>query len=95
MFGDAMKSQRLTLLISPEDKRQLKSMAEDRGISTSEFVRQAVHAYGTTHIEAPRELAEVTAEMRAALPSMRKSIRNANAAVERALASIAARHAKA
>src|ERR1700742_4417236 len=55
MFGgDAMKSQRLTLFISPEDKRQLKSMAEDRGISTSEFVRQAVHAYGTTNIEAPR-----------------------------------------
>lgn len=87
-----MKSQRITLLISPEDKRQFKSMAEDRGISTSELVRQAVHAYGATPIDAPRELAEVTAEMRAALPSMRKSIRQANASVERALAAIAARH---
>ncbi len=93
MFGAFMKSQRLTLLISPEDKRNFKSLAEDRGLTTSELVRQAVRAYGTSSIDDTRELAALTAEMRAALPSMRKSLRQANASVERTLASIASRKA--
>ncbi len=88
-----MKSQRLTLLISPEDKRNFKSLAEDRGLSTSELVRQAVRAYGVNTIDDTRELAALTAEMRAALPAMRKSLRQANASVERTLASIASRKA--
>jgi hypothetical protein len=92
MFDDSMKSQRLTLLISPEDKRSFKTLAEDRGLSTSELVRQAVRAYGGSSIDDTRELAALTAEMRAALPSMRKSLRQANASVERTLASIASRH---
>lgn len=89
-----MKSQRLTLMISPEDKRHFKHLAEDRGMSTSELVRQAVRAYGVSSIDDTRELAALTAEMRAAIPSMRKSLRQANVSVERALASIAARKAK-
>jgi hypothetical protein len=93
MFGAPMKSQRLTLLISPEDKRNFKSLAEDRGLSTSELVRQAVRAYGVNTIDDTRELAALTAEMRAALPAMRKSLRQANASVERTLASIASRKA--
>jgi Ribbon-helix-helix protein, copG family len=93
MFGASMKSQRLTLLISPEDKRNFKSLAEDRGLSTSELVRQAVRAYGVNTIDDTRELAALTAEMRAALPAMRKSLRQANASVERTLASIASRKA--
>ena len=89
-----MKSQRLTLLISPEDKRSFKTLAEDRGLTTSEFVRQAVRAYGTSSIDDTRELAALTAEMRAAIPSMRKSVRQANASVERVLASIESRRGK-
>lgn len=89
-----MKSQRLTLLISPEDKRHFKTLAQDRGLTTSELVRQAVRAYGVSSIDDSRELAALTAEMRAALPSMRKSVRSANASVERALASIASRQVK-
>ena len=89
-----MKSQRLTLLISPEDKRNFKTLAEDRGLTTSEFIRQAVRAYGASSIDDTRELAALTAEMRAAIPSMRKSVRQANASVERVLASIASRRGK-
>ena len=37
-----MKTQRVTLLVSQEDKQRFKSLAEDRGLSVSEFVRQAV-----------------------------------------------------
>jgi predicted transcriptional regulator len=89
-----MKSQRLTLMISPEDKRHFQHLAEDRGMSTSELVRQAVRAYDVNSIDDTRELATLTAEMRAAIPAMRKSLRQANASVERALASIATRRAK-
>jgi len=86
-----MKTQRLTLLVSPEDKRHFKHLAADRGLTTSELVRQAVRAYGVNTIDDTKELATLTAELRAAIPSMRKSVRSANAAVERALASIASR----
>ena len=82
-----MKTERVTLLISPADKRELRKLAEDRGITASELVRQAVHAFGASSIDETRELAALTAELRAAIPSMRKSLRNANAAVERAIAS--------
>jgi len=94
-----MKSQRLTLLISPEEKRHFTKMAADQGITTSELVRQAVRAYGVSSfgvssINDARELAALTAELREALPSIRKSVRSANASAERALASIASRKVK-
>src|SRR5438128_1972275 len=83
-----MKTERVTLLISPDDKRQLQSLAEDRGITASELVRQAVQAFGVSSIEETRELAALTAELRAAIPSMRKSLRAANTAAERAIAAM-------
>ncbi len=86
-----MKSERLTLLISPEEKKQFKDLAEKRGLSTSELVREAVRAYGVTPIYDAVELGKLTAKMRAALPGMRRSLRQANASVERALASISSR----
>ena len=45
-----MKTQRVTLLVSKEDKRRFKEMAEDRGVSVSELVRQAVDAYNVSSI---------------------------------------------
>ena len=83
-----MKTERVTLLISPDDKRELQKLAEDRGVTTSELVRQAVQAYGASSIDETRELAALTAELRATIPSMRKSLRAANASVERALAAV-------
>lgn len=83
-----MKTERVTLLISPDDKRELRKLAEDRGVTTSELVRQAVHAFGASSLDETRELAALTAELRAAIPSMRKSLRSANASVERAIATM-------
>jgi Arc/MetJ-type ribon-helix-helix transcriptional regulator len=83
-----MKTERVTLLISPHDKRQLQSLAEDRGITASELVRQAVQAYGASSIDESRELAALTAELRVAIPSMRKSLHDANIAAERAIAAM-------
>jgi len=90
----AMKTQRLTLLVSPEDKRNYRNLAKERGMNMSELMREAVRAYGVSTIDDPRELVAITAELREALPAMRRSVRAANASVERALASIASRQAK-
>ena len=87
-----MKTQRVTVLVSPEDKRRFKKLADDRGVSVSEFIRQAVDAYNNvTSIEDTRELAMLTREIRHALPAMRKSLRNAVASTSRVLAGIEAR----
>lgn len=91
-----MKSQRVTLLVSPEDKRRFKKLADDRGVSVSEFIRQAVDAYNTassnvTSIEETRDLALLTREIRSQLPAMRKSLRSAIASTSRVLAGIEAR----
>jgi len=86
-----MKTQRVTLLVSPEDKRRFKSLANDRGLSVSEFVRQAIEAYNVSSISDTRELAALTTELRRAMPAMRKSVRDAVASTNRALASIDAR----
>ncbi len=83
-----MKTERVTLLISPADKRQLKNLAEHRGITASELVRQAVQAYGASLIDETRELAALTRELRAAIPGMRRSLRDANIAAERAIATM-------
>jgi len=88
-----MKTQRVTLLVSPEDKRRFKSLAEHRGVTVSEFIRQAVAAYDSNveSIEDSRELALLTKEIRRELPAMRKRLRSAIAATDRTLASIDAR----
>ncbi len=89
-----MKSQRLTLLVSPEDKRHYRNLAKERGMNMSELMREAVRAYDVNTIDDTRELATLTSQLRDALPAMRRSVRQANASVERALASIASRQSK-
>jgi hypothetical protein len=83
-----MKTDRVTLLISPADKRQLQDLAADRGITASELVRQAVQAFGTHSLDETRELAALTRELREAIPGMRRSLRDANTAAERAIAAL-------
>ena len=86
-----MKTQRVTLLVSNEDKRRFKKLAEDRGVSVSELVRQAVDAYNVSSIREVGELAALTRELRQAIPGMRKSVRDAVATTNRALAAIESR----
>jgi predicted DNA-binding protein len=88
-----MKTQRVTLLVSQEDKQRFKSLAEDRGLSVSEFVRQAVEAYGVNVVsmDEARDVAELTKEIRHVLPAMRKSLRNAITSTNRAISNIDAR----
>jgi predicted DNA-binding protein len=88
-----MKTQRVTLLVSPEDKQRFRALAEDLGLSVSEFVRQAVEAYGVNVVsmDEARDVAVLTKEIRQVIPAMRKSLRNAVASTSRAISSIDAR----
>lgn len=86
-----MKTERVTLLVSNEDKRRFKKLAEDRGVSVSEFVRQAVDAYNVNSIHEVSQLAALTKELRQAIPGMRRSVRDAVASTNRALAAIESR----
>jgi predicted DNA-binding protein len=88
-----MKTQRVTLLVSPEDKERFKTLAENRGLSVSEFVRQAVEAYGVNVVsmDEARDVAVLTKEIRQVIPAMRKSLRNAITSTSRAISNIDAR----
>ena len=88
-----MKTQRVTLLVSPEDKQRFRTLAENSGLSVSEFVRQAVEAYGVNVVsmDEARDVAVLTKEIRQAIPAMRKSLRTAVASTSRAISNIDAR----
>ncbi len=46
-----MKSERLTLLLAPRDKRAIAAKAKRAGVSASEYVRRAVEAYDLENID--------------------------------------------
>jgi hypothetical protein len=71
-----MKTERMTLLISPNDKAAITARAERLGLSVSELVRTAALDYD------PDEAA-ARAEVEALLPEFRASITNMHASFER------------
>jgi hypothetical protein len=71
-----MKTERMTLLISPNDKAAITARAERLGLSVSELVRTAALDYD------PDEAA-ARAEVEALLPEFRASISNMHASFER------------
>ncbi len=73
-----MKTDRLTLLISPTDKAAINARAELLGISVSELVRQAALGYD------PEE-AEAKAELEALLPEFKVAIERMSATFDRML----------
>jgi hypothetical protein len=89
-----MKTQRVTLLVSPADKRRFKQLAEHHGLSVSGLVREAVNGYDVDSIDDIQRLAALTKELRTTIPAMRRSLRNASASAHRALTNIEQRRAK-
>ncbi|HZP65853.1 MAG TPA: hypothetical protein VFB32_06050 [Rudaea sp.] len=89
-----MKTQRVTLLVSPADKRRFKQLADRHGLSVSGLVREAVNVYDVSSIGETQQLSALTAELRDSVPAMRRRLREATASVDRALSTIAARRAK-
>ncbi len=65
-----MKTDRLTLLVSPADKAAIVARAEQLGISVSELVRQAALGYDPDDIEAKHALESMLPEFSAAISRM-------------------------
>lgn len=60
-----MKTERLTLLVTPDDKALIAERAAGLGVSTSEFVRRAVELFDGDDILALEELATLLPELNA------------------------------
>jgi hypothetical protein len=65
-----MKTDRLTLLISPADKAAINARAETLGVSVSELVRRAALDYDPEEAEARRELETLLPQIAAAVERM-------------------------
>jgi hypothetical protein len=65
-----MKTDRLTLLISPSDKAAINARAEQLGISVSELVRKAALDYDPDEADARRELEALLPHVTAAVGRM-------------------------
>jgi hypothetical protein len=65
-----MKTDRLTLLISPADKAAINARAETLGLSVSELIRRAALDYDPEEAEARRELETLLPQVSAAVGRM-------------------------
>lgn len=80
--GFPMKTARITLLISPQEKARIGRQAEALGISSSEFVRKAANLVEAEDIAALEEIRSLLPQFNAALDRMHD---NFKAALETAL----------
>lgn len=78
-----MRSERLTILITPDEKATLTARAEAVGLSASEFVRRAVEAFDGASDEALNSL--MLDEMMRSIQDMNETLDRVNTKVERDL----------
>ena len=65
-----MKTDRLTLMVSPADKAAINARAETLGVSVSELVRRAALDYDPAEVHARAELEALLPEVEAAVGRM-------------------------
>jgi len=65
-----MRTERLTVLMKPEDKRALEARAAERGVSSGEYVRLAVDRYAEVDPDEEAQLAALVAEANKVIPLM-------------------------
>jgi transposase-like protein len=87
MPGFAMKTERVTLLTTPEFKRHLVAEAQRNGVSVAELVRSR---FGEGQATADAEVAALAAELRRAVADARRSLSAGLAQAEAALAELRA-----
>lgn len=69
-----MRNNRMTILMSDDEKSGVEMLANQMGISNSEYVRLAVDNYSNVSAEQEAELAALVAEVNKAIPAMRASL---------------------
>jgi hypothetical protein len=70
-----MQTERVTFLTSPEQKAALDAFAAQRGESVGNVVREATAKYISRAVDEEEQLAALVAELAAAVPEMRASLR--------------------
>ncbi|MBI3524274.1 MAG: hypothetical protein HY066_07050 [Betaproteobacteria bacterium] len=89
-----MKTARMTILMTPEEKAVIHSRAESLGVSTGEMVRRAVESYSTAANEPPSESEAVLNALADELFAAAKESRAALAAATRDIQATVKRLAK-
>jgi hypothetical protein len=84
-----VKSERLTILVTPDQKRAIASKAKSLNLSAGEVVRRAVDSYRTDEEE--RMLAALADELERSVKEARKAIREALGELQRTRAQLAGR----
>ena len=69
-----MRTARTTVLMTPEEKLTLEKRAAKRGVSSGEYIRLAVDNFEKVSDDQEAELAALAAELKAAVPKMKKSL---------------------
>ena len=76
-----MKTERMVLLVTPEEKARITAGASQFRVSASEYVRQLVNGFGPDDLEALPELEAMWPEVDAAIEHM-------NTALDRAISTL-------
>lgn len=69
-----MRTERVTVLMKPEEKRSLEERAARRGVSSGEYLRLAVDNFEKLSGDQEAELAALAAELNQALPTMKQAL---------------------
>ncbi len=69
-----MRSERVTVLMKPEEKAALEARAAKRGVSSGEYLRLAVDNFEKIPEEQEAELAALVAEVNQVVPKIRDSL---------------------
>ena len=77
-----MKTERLVLLVTPEEKTRIAEGARALGVSASEYVRQLVNGFGADDLAMLPELDMLWPEVDAAIEQMNASLDRAIATLE-------------
>jgi hypothetical protein len=69
-----MRSERVTVLMKPEEKASLEARAAKRGVSSGEYLRLAVDNFESISDEQEAELAGLAKELSFAVPKIKAAI---------------------
>jgi hypothetical protein len=69
-----MRSARVTVLMKPEEKKDLEAKAKRRGVSSGEYLRLAVDNFEKVSDADEAELAALVEEVNKAVPKMKESL---------------------
>jgi hypothetical protein len=80
-----MRSARVTVLMKPEEKKELEAKAKRRGVSSGEYLRLAVDNFEKVSDEDEAELAALVEEVNNAVPKMKASLERTSKSVRKLL----------